>query len=195
MSTERPTSTTPTPTAATAALSRQALQLAMRVLDLASVYAKPHDMTQANSQVARCLKASDDLASAETYLDKALCWAHLVPGVDTRIDVLCELAEVTSAQFEGIDDSEPATRQACLERARAHAFEAAELASHSADSHWEVKVLLRVSDVFNRCGDHDDAAQIQNRAMTLLGLQPAEDLPGSEPRSDALRGVAPPQLM
>jgi hypothetical protein len=191
MSTDRSPTTSP----ATAALSRQALQLAMRVLELAAVYAKPHDMSQANAQVGRCLKASDDLPSAETYLDKALSWARLVPGVDTRVDVLCELAELTTLQAEGFDDSESHTRQACLERARGHAFEAAELAGHTADSHWEVKVLLRVSDVFNRCGDHDDATQVQNRAMALLGLQPAEELAGSEPPADPLRAVAPTQLM
>ena len=69
-----------------------------------------------------------------------------MPGVDTRVDVLCELAELTTLQAEGFDDSESHTRQACLERARGHAFEAAELAGHTADSHWEVKVLLRVTN-------------------------------------------------
>ena len=37
-----------------------------------------------------------------------------------------------------------------------------------ADPQWEIKVLLRVSDVLDRCGDHDDAVELQSRAMRLM---------------------------
>ena len=42
------------------------------------------------------------------------------------------------------------------------------LAGHVADAQWEVTVLLRISDVLDRCGDHDDAVQLQARAMGLM---------------------------
>jgi len=33
-------------------------------------------------------------------------------------------------------------------------------------------VLLRASDVLDRCGDHDDAITMQTRAMTLMVRHP-----------------------
>ena len=38
--------------------------------------------------------------------------------------------------------------------------------------HWEIKVLLRASDVLDRCGDHDDAITLQTRAMELMVRHP-----------------------
>ena len=52
------------------------------------------------------------------------------------------------------------------------AFEAARVATRAADPHWEIKVLLRASDVLDRCGDHDDAITMQTRAMTLMVRHP-----------------------
>ncbi len=169
-------------TANTKALTRQALQLAMRVLDLAEVYRKPHDMCQATAQVARCLKAMGDYASAEAFFKQAFGWTAQVHGVDAQVDLLCELAEVTCTLAETTaHDGDSRAWHAALERARDHAFEAAGLATRTADSHWQVKVLLRASDVLNRCGDHEDAANMQDRAITLLGLQPAEGLAEAAP--------------
>jgi hypothetical protein len=37
-----------------------------------------------------------------------------------------------------------------------------------ADTGWEAQVLLRISDVFDRCGDRDDAVQLQTRALRLM---------------------------
>ena len=80
--------------------ARQALRLAMRVLDLAEASVKPHTMFQAQAQVALCLKVMNDFDSAEAYLGKALGWTRLIPGVDAREDLLCELAEVTASQAD-----------------------------------------------------------------------------------------------
>ncbi|WP_088284350.1 hypothetical protein [Ideonella sp. A 288] len=186
------------------ALTRQALQLAVRVLELAKVYRKPHDMSQATAQVARCLKAMRDFGSAEAYLNESLAWTALIHGQDARVDVLCELAEVACTLAEMLEDDEAADaprggsqadiRRGARERARDRAFEAAQLASQTTDAHWEVKVLLRVSDVLNRCGDHDDAATLQDRAITLLGLQPDADSAADAP-ADALRMKASHLLM
>lgn len=185
------TAAAPLRTGAPSAISRQALQLAQRVLDLAGVQAKPHDMCQASTQVARCLKAMADLSAAETYFIKALVWSDLIPCVDVRVDLMCELSELAACQAEALaGGAESQPWQAALERARDLATEAARLAGQTSDAHWEVKVLLRVSDTLNRCGDHDDAALLQHRAIALLGLQPAE-----EPPADALRSAGPTQLM
>ncbi len=178
---------TPTP------MTRQALQLAMRVLNLAEVYAKPHDMSQAHAQVARCLKAMDDHASAESFLGKALGWSALIPGVDAKVDLLCELAEVTVSLAELLPPSGEA-RAAALDRCRDHAHEATRLASHTTDPKWEVTVLLRISDVLGRCGDHDEAKQVQDRAFTLLGLEPDPSADGGPP-ADVLLAAAPSLLM
>ena len=181
------------------ALTRQALQLATRVLDLAEIYRRPHDMCQATAQVARCLKAMGDFSSAEAYLLKSMAWSACMPGVDARVDLLCELSEVvcTLAETsfdEGANEGGAMARYATLERARDHAFEAASLAHRTADAQWEINVLLRVSDVLNRCGDHDDAASMQDRAISLLGLQAKPDGPADAP-ADGLRALAPNGLM
>lgn len=153
--------------------ARQALTLAMKALDLAELRGRPADLSNALAQVARCLKALGAFAPAEDYLAQALRWSALVPGIDARVDLVCELAEVACAiaeseQAAGEDD--PQLRRAALERARDHAFEASALAGQTSDAQWEVKVLLRISDVLDRCGDHDDAATMQNRAISLMGL-------------------------
>ena len=188
-----PTASTQASTAA-GALTRQALQLATRVLDLAEIYRKPHDMCQATAQVARCLKAMQDCASAEAYLMKSMAWAACIPGVDARVDLLCELSEVVCTLAETESDDDAMARRATFERARDHAFEAASLAHRTADPQWEVKVLLRASDVLNRCGDHDDATSMQDRAITLLGLQPDPDGAGDAP-TEGLHASTPNLLM
>lgn len=179
----------------TAALTRQALQLALRVLDLAEVHRKPHDMCQATTQVARCLKALGDSASAEQYLKQAMRWTAQMHGVDARVDLLCELAEISCliAEQAGRDDDNRAC-YAALERARDHSFEAARMASHTADAHWQIKVLLRASDVLNRCGDHHDAAGMQDQAITLIGLTPGPD-GGAEAARDTDFATASALLM
>lgn len=153
--------------------ARQALTLAMRVLDLAEVGQRPVDMCQALSQVARSLKALGAFGPAETYLTQALRWAGMLHGIDTGVDLVCELAEVCCAAAEAeqaISDDDRHAGRAARERARDHAFAAAAMAGQTTDAHWEVKVLLRISDVLDRCGDHEDAASMQNRAISLMGL-------------------------
>ncbi|WP_395700361.1 hypothetical protein [Aquabacterium sp.] len=164
--------------------AREALSLAMRSLDLAERLQQPNSMSLALAQVARSLKALGAFGPAETYLGQALRWAGLLPGSDARVDLICELAEVCCAAAEAEQATHEDDRHAGRaerERARDHAFEAAGLAGQTADAHWEVKVLLRVSDVLDRCGDHEDAASMQNRAISLMGLCPDGDaLPPQE---------------
>jgi hypothetical protein len=152
--------------------ARQALVLALRTLEMAQPRQQPADMTIALDLVARSLKAHGALAAAEGYLLQARHWAMLLPGHDALVDLECALAELACAQAEAAlasgDDAR--TPRNARERARAHAFAAAALAGQTSDGQWEVKVLLRISDVLDRCGDHDDAASMQNRAISLMGL-------------------------
>ena len=152
--------------------ARQALTLALRTLDMAQTREHPADMSTALALVARSLKALGAFPAAEGYLLQARRWAALLPGRDAMIDLECELAEVACARAEAalaLGDDRTSLRRA-RERARAHALEAASLAGQCSDGQWEVKVLLRISEVLDRCGDHDDAATLQNRAISLMGL-------------------------
>jgi len=45
------------------------------------------------------------------------------------------------------------------------------MALQSADPQWEIAVLLRLSDLFDRLGDHDDAIALQCRAAGLMTRQ------------------------
>jgi hypothetical protein len=86
---------------------------------------------------------------------------------------MCELAEVSCAAADAeqaANEDDRHAGRAARERARDQAFQAAALAGQTADAQWEVKVLLRISDVLDRCGDHEDAATLQNRAISLMGL-------------------------
>lgn len=178
--------------------AREALTLAVRVLDLAERSQQPNSMCHALAQVARSLKALGAFGPAESYLAQALRWATVLPGTDARVDLVCELAEVccaaAEAELAAADDDQRHAGRAARERARDHAFEAASLAGQTTDAHWEVKVLLRVSDVLDRCGDHEDAASMQNRAISLMGLGASfviNDAPPPDPATAELRQLAP----
>ena len=85
------------------------------------------------------------------------------------------------------------------DRARDQAFEAARLAGLATDPNWEIRVLLRASDVLDRCGDHDDSVLLQQRALVLMGMGqadlPADDPLRSSPTVDAGPMTAPGALM
>ena len=60
------------------------------------------------------------------------------------------------------------------------------------DPQWEVRVLLRISDVLDNCGDHAEAVTLQDRAVALLGLHDT----GFAPDLSELPALtAPAQLM
>jgi hypothetical protein len=152
--------------------ARQALTLAMRTLDMAQLRQRPADMSTALALVARSMKALGAFPAAEDYLLQARHWARLLPGRDALIDLECELAEVACVRAEAAlaSGAQRTHLRQAREHARSHALEAASLAAHASDGQWEVKVLLRISDVLDRCGEHDDAAALQNRAISLMGL-------------------------
>lgn len=196
------------------AYQRRALQIALLALTAAEIRQRPTEMVHVLAEVARCLVTTGDLRSAQAYLERALQWCdalgHQAGANELRADLLCALAEVAcqaadqhdqglDALAEEGDEDLPAAPvpRADREQARDQAIEAAVLAGRSSDPMWEVKLLLRASDVLDRCGDHDDAAAMQDRAMALMGLMKPEApaAPAIAPSRDALRVAGPSALM
>jgi hypothetical protein len=137
----------------------------------ASGQAHPHELMAAHVDVAHAYVDELALAPAEAHLERALSQSLLMPGVDGRVDLLCELAELAARSAEREKHSAHGTAEggsAARRRARQHAAQAASLAAQVSDPSWEIKVLLRVSDVFDRCGNHDEAVELQSRAMRLM---------------------------
>lgn len=162
------------------------LATALRQLEEAETQRRPVDLVQALGRVGRRYRELGHARAAAWYLRRGLHWARTLGGVDASVDLLCELAdaEVAIAGAASSDDDAAAAR-AARERARDHAFEAASLARQCADPQWEVGVLLRVSDALARCGDHDDAAALQARAVHLVGSRHVNGT--VEPRAPAPR--------
>ncbi len=148
--------------------ARSALRDAAAALDLAERYQQPLEMSLALAQMARCYRALQALRPAALYLERALGWAHMLGAADQAVEVLCLLAETSCSMAELHVRDDSRRSHAALERTRDWAFEATSLATHVSDPQWEIKVLLRISDVLDRCGDHDDAVELQSRAMRLM---------------------------
>lgn len=170
--------------------ARQALDFAVRRLDAAELERDPHEMSEALAGISRCYRALSAWAPAIEYMQQALRWTHAVGGVDQRVELLCELAELACSSAEACQTLDSRDAHIARECARDRAFEAARLAIHAADAHWEIKVLLRISDVLDRCGDHDDAIALQTRVLTLISQNP--DVAAD---AVALVSAAPAQLM
>jgi hypothetical protein len=152
-------------------LNRQALRLACIALDLAELVGQPAGLCMALANVARCHARRGALDEATWYAERGPRLARGLPSVDASVDALCELAELAARQADRCDvGDEWRTANHQRDIARDRAFEAARLALRSADPQWEVTVLLRVSDLFDSLGDHDDAIALQTRAVELMCL-------------------------
>jgi hypothetical protein len=183
--------------------ARDALRQAMRLLSDAEGVAGSHRapaMCQALTEAARALAGLHAYGPAESHLAQALRWALQMGGHDLSADLHCAWAEVaTNAADLAQAQGERARCRAARDRARDHAFESARLAGLATDPNWEVRVLLRASDVLDRCGDHDDSVLLQQRALVLMGMGQAT-LPNGDaldvsPASDEQCLTAPGVLM
>jgi len=148
--------------------ARSALREAAAALDVAERFQQPLEMCLALAQMARCYRALQAPGAAELYLERAWGWARTLGAADQGVEILCLLAETNCALAEADEGDRAMDAHAALDRARDWAFEAARQAAQVADPHWEIKALLRISDVLDRCGDHEDAALLQSRAMRLM---------------------------
>jgi type II secretory pathway component PulM len=110
--------------------------------------------------------------SAKQPLESAHQALREARAADARVAALCELGESALDQAALLDgqDETRGVRQ-LRDAARDHGFEASRIALHAADPQWEITVLLRVSELFDRLGDHDDAIALQCRAAGLMTRQ------------------------
>lgn len=150
--------------------AHEALSRAAADLDRAPGGAAPALRSLALAQMGRCYRGLAEWARAEQCFEQALVWARSSGSVDLCVDVLCELAQTAAGLSDGLHLShpqQPGAARGARERARGHAFEATVLAVRVADTGWEATVLMRISEVLDRCGDHDDAAKLQTRALRM----------------------------
>lgn len=149
--------------------ARQALRVATRALDAAEAAGEPARLSQTLADLGRCHRSQGALAEAVWCVERGLHIARSLSAVDASVDALCQLAELAQLRAQELDsDDDPRAAHRQRDVARDHGFEAARLALRSADPQWEITVLLRVSDLFDSLGDHDDAIALQCRAMALM---------------------------
>lgn len=170
--------------------TRQALKLADTMLQAAQASGLPFDISQAWTLMAHSHRDMQAWASSETCFETALRWGRVVGSVDHTVDLLCAASEAAVVLAEAQQDESPADGHTARERARSHVFEAATLAGRVADPRWEATVLMRISDVLNRCGDRDDAVLLQTRALrlmsgSLVGVPDPKQLPSLGRLADA----------
>ena len=175
---------------------RDALRQAALMLELADAASgdtQPALRCHAHKGMAVALSRLQAYSPAQSHLVQALRWATVMGGIDGCADLQCALAEVaTSAAEQARAHGAPQdSLRRARERCRDLAFEAARLAPLTTDPHWEARVLLRASDVLDRCGDHDDAVLLQTQALALMGLQHAETESDTDP---ALMVTVPAEL-
>jgi hypothetical protein len=170
---------TRTSAAAWSGPTRAALSAALADLDTAEAGARPLPMSQALAELARCYRRMNEHEVAMQCLRRACRWAGLLGAADGRLDLLCELAETLLEASDAHDDDAQQARR-LREQTRDLCFEVSRLCGHCADPQWEVTVLLRVSDVLDRCGDHDDAIALQCRALQLIARHAVADAAETE---------------
>jgi tetratricopeptide (TPR) repeat protein len=148
--------------------AQAALRGAAAAVEAAALRGHPIQMSAALMQLARCYAELNAHTAAVTSYQQALRWARAAGCTDHTVDLLCELCSASTDLAQALDAQRPGSGHPARERAREYAFEASALASRVADAGWEVKVLLRISDMHDRCGDHDDAVLLQSRALRLM---------------------------
>jgi hypothetical protein len=166
-------------------------QRAQASLELARATRQPMRLCEALIAMARCERRSGWAEDAADTLDEALRWARtLLNSRDLLADLLCERGELAADMALDADSSSPDADPDSWLMARACAAEAAGLAASTSDPDWEIKLLLRASDLLNRLGCTGDAVAIQARAMDR------QSRPGhADPHpSRAIEEVAPPTL-
>ena len=165
-------------------------QRAAASLELARATRQPLRLCEALAQRARCERHSGQPAAAAASFDEALGWARLLASVDLLADLLCERGELAANSALSVDAATPEADPDAWLLARHCAAAAAGLAARTSDPAWEVKVLLRASDLFNRLGSSVEATALQVRAMRRLSQGPVCDT--SPP--PAIQAVAHPTL-
>lgn len=150
---------------------RPSLQSASAELLRCRSGASPYETFAALSDLAHCYAEQGSLTTAEAYLDEALTWSRVLGSQDAQVDLLCQLAELATRAAQVDEKVNQSGARKARARACGHALAASALAPHVADPGWEIKVLLRASDVLESCGQRVEAIELQIRAVQLLGLE------------------------
>ena len=155
-------------------------------LEMARFNRQPLRLCEALAELGRCERRSGAPQEAAERFDEALHWARSAGSVDLLADLLCERGELAAdLALDALDPGSDPEPDAWL-LARACAIEAAGLAAHTSDPGWEVQLLLRASDLFNRLGNPISATALQSRALLRMGCSPLHDrtsTPALEPES------------
>lgn len=147
---------------------RQRLDDALRGLELAESNGSASTRVAALTAVAQAYAEMGAFSMAEWYLHQALSAAREGNAARAIVDILCRLAEAGVAASHADPLADAREHHTTRERARDRAYEATLIAARAADRQWEIDVLMRVSDILDRCGDHDDAVALHGRALELV---------------------------
>ncbi len=146
--------------------SRELLQQSLQALDLARQSGQAWAMAEAQLGLARWYRDRGELGFSLSLLESGLAAA---PGLDQRVELHCEIINVLAQLSTAFERQGAGNGRAARDTARQHIFKASMLAAHLADTAWEAKVLLHLSDILDGFGDRDEAAHLQNRALQLMG--------------------------
>jgi len=160
--------------------AQDALLRALRAHEQAEAGGRPWARAESLLRLGRCYRRLGLHAAAQRCFEQALRWSA-VGGGDAGVEVLCELSEACADEADEAERAEPGSGRPARERARDHVFDATRRATRVADPGWEVHVLLRLSDVLDRFGDHEDATVLQVRALRLTA---GAALPADRPSAD-----------
>ena len=148
-------------------------------LEMARFTRQPTRLCEALVDLGRCERRSGAPDGAGERFDEALHWARSTGSVDLLADLLCERGELAAdVALDALDPGSDPEPDAWL-LARACAIEAAGLAARTSDPGWEVVVLLRASDLFNRLGNPISATALQSRALQRMNRSPLHDRPAA----------------
>jgi hypothetical protein len=159
-----------------ASRTRDVLRAALAALEGALTRGRPAEMAHILAVVACTYRSLGALETAASHLEQALRWARVTGAPDFAVDLHCQLCELLVQHADALDADRPGRGRTAREAARDHAFAASARAHRVADPDWEIKVLLRVSDALERCGEHEDAASLQVRALQLMVGEPTGEM-------------------
>ena len=153
--------------------AREALRHAADRLDRAEQAGRPLAVCAALARLGRCYRGVGAHDAAASAFAQALRWSRQAGSTQTATALLCSLAEMAAERaVEAARLGRPEARRIAFERARDHAFAAAQVASAADGADWARPAVLRASRLLERCGDSIDARALQQRAQQLAVAEP-----------------------
>jgi hypothetical protein len=151
-----------------------ALRTALKAVEQAEASASSQALCHAWLRVGRCWRVLHSPDEAHNSLRHALREARTTRRAHELVQVLCEMAENTCDLADVQPEPSSEWLRMSRDKARDEVFEASSWLLRGGASADAAHTLLRLSDVLNRCGDHDDATVLQARALGWMASCPAE---------------------